>query len=197
MRSFLMLKWACNEASTINQGMSQLSAIQPPRTLLEVFKMLPEGTRVELIDNSLYMSPAPTTNHQDASGTIYTFLNMHVIKGKLGKAFAAPIDVYLSKTNAFQPDIVFISNDNLDTIKEEGIYGAPDLVIEILSPGTRKLDLTKKKDAYEKAGVKEYWIVDPVTKEVIGFHPVKNKFVEFKREKAKISSSLLKSTFKF
>ncbi len=169
----------------------------PPRTLLEVFKMLPEGTCAELIDNSLYMSPAPTLSHQDITGTLYSSILVYLRKKKIGKVFISPIDVFINRDNAFQPDIVFVATVNFSILKEDGIYGAPDLVIEILSPGTKKLDLTKKKDAYEKAGVKEYWVVDPVTKEVLGFHPIKGKYVEFKKEKSKLSSSLLKRVFKF
>ena len=175
----------------------QVSYQTPPRTLLEVFRMLPEGTCAELIDNSLYMSPAPTSNHQEVSITLASLLYIHTQRKKIGKAFAAPIDVYLSKTNVFQPDIIFISNENAGIIKEDGIYGAPDLVIEILSVGTRKLDLTKKKDAYEKAGVKEYWVVDPDTKSAVGFQATQGKFVEFKNEKGKLRSLLLKHTLKF
>jgi Uma2 family endonuclease len=170
---------------------------QPPRTLLEVFKMLPEGTCAELIDNSLYMSPAPTLDHQDVVSNLLATLYIFVKKNNLGKLYPGPVDVYLNRTNAFQPDIVFVAKENLDILKEDGIYGTPDLVIEILSPGTKKLDLTKKKDAYEKAGVKEYWVVDPATKGVLGFRPVKGKYTEFKNEKGKLSSGLLKHIFKF
>lgn len=175
----------------------QEAVLHPPRTLLEVFKMLPEGTRAELIDNSLYMSPAPTTSHQGIvtilSAELYLFIN----RKKLGLVFISPIDVYLNNKNAFQPDILFISNQNQSIVKDDGIYGAPDLVIEILSAGTKKLDLTKKKDTYEKAGVKEYWVVDPETHEAIGFRLIKGKYQEFKRQQNKVSSLLLKRTFKF
>ena len=175
----------------------QVSYQTPPRTLLEVFKMLPEGTRAELIDNSLYMSPAPTLSHQDVSVTLASLIFMHVRQKKSGKVYAAPVDVFLSNKNAFQPDIIFISTENKSKLKEDGIYGAPDLIIEILSPGSKKLDLTKKKDAYEKAGVKEYWIVDPETKESIGHQLEKGSYVEFKKEKGKLPSLLLKRSFKF
>lgn len=175
----------------------QEMVLHPPRTLLEVFKMLPEGTRAELIDNSLYMSPAPNINHQDLSITLAAQLFNLCNRTKSGKVFAAPIDVFLNKENAYQPDIIYIANQNLNIIKTDGVYGAPDLVIEIFSAGTKKLDLTKKKDAYEKAGVKEYWVVDPETSEAIGFQLVKGKYQEFKRQQNKVSSLMLKRTFKF
>jgi Uma2 family endonuclease len=169
----------------------------PPRTILEVFKMLPEGTRAELIEGILYMSPAPFLDHQDASITIGSLLFTFVRKQKLGRVFAAPIDVFLDHENVFQPDIIFVSKSNQTILRKEGVFGAPDLVIEILSPGTRKFDLVKKKKIYEKSGVKEYWVVDPATKECTGFQLIKGEFSEFKKEKGNLQSLLLKHTFKF
>ncbi len=173
-------------------------AIQsPPKTLMEVYRMLPEGTRAEIIDGILYMSPAPLVNHQGLIMKLSSQLFFHCEENKLGEVFTSPIDVYLNNKNAFQPDIIFISKDNNSIVKEDGIYGAPDVIVEVLSPGTSRSDLTKKKPAYEKAGVKEYWVVDPKTKLAIGFRQMKGKFEEFKREKGKLSSSLLKHVFKF
>jgi Uma2 family endonuclease len=168
-----------------------------PRTTMEVFKMLPEGTRCELINGTIYMSPAPTTSHQGTlvalTGQFYIFTT----KTKKGLFFMSPIDVYLdAKKNAFQPDLVFILNENQEIVREDGIYGAPDLVIEVLSKGTQSFDLGKKKKVYEKSGVKEYWVVDPKTKICTGFQLVDKKFVEFKKEKNKITSALLRHTFK-
>ncbi len=164
---------------------------------MEVFKMLPEGTRCELIDGIIYMSPAQTISHQGTltslTGQFYNF----VTKSKRGEIFVSPIDVYLdNKKNAFQPDLIFIAKENGSIIKEDGIYGAPDLVIEVLSKGTKEFDLTKKKNVYEKSGVKEYWVVDTQTKICTGFQPVTKKFVEFKKDKNKITSALLHHTFK-
>jgi Uma2 family endonuclease len=169
----------------------------PPRTTMEVFKMLPEGTRCELINGIIYMSPAPTTSHQRISFTLSGQFFKLINEKKIGEGFASPIDVYLdNKKNAFQPDIIFVSNENSSIIREEGIYGAPDLVIEILSPGTENFDLTKKKKVYEKSGVKEYWVIDTQTKICTGFQLVNKKFVEFKKEKSKLTSALLHHTFK-
>ena len=165
---------------------------------MEVYRMLPEGTRAEIIDGILFMSPAPLVNHQGLIMKLSSRLFFHCEEeNKFGKVYSSPIDVYLNETNAFQPDIIFISNENTSNIKEDGIYGAPDLVIEVLSPGTSKSDLTKKKPAYEKAGVKEYWMVDPKTKMAVGFHLVKNKYVEFAKEKGQLNSRMLKHVFKF
>ena len=159
--------------------------------------MLPEGTRAELINGILYMSPAPTTDHQETSITLSSRIFHFVTKKKLGKVYASPIDVYLNENNSFQPDIVFISKENNSIVKKSGIHGCPDLVVEILSPSTKKFDLVKKKNVYETSGVKEYWIVDPETKECTGFQLKKGKFEDLKKEKGKIVSSLLKTSFKF
>jgi Uma2 family endonuclease len=170
----------------------------PPKTLMEVYRMLPEGTRAEIIDGTLYMSPAPIVNHQGVVLKLSSHLFFHCEEdNNFGKVYSSPIDVYLDERNAFQPDIIFIANANKKIIHNDGIHGAPDLVIEVLSPGTSKSDLTKKKPAYEKAGVKEYWMVDPKTKIAVGFHLVKNKYAEFAKEKGRLNSKLLKHVFKF
>ena len=169
----------------------------PPKTILEVYQMLPEGTRAELINGILYMSPAPNVDHQNTvfslAGQFYNF----IIESKSGQAFLAPIDVFFDERNAFQPDLAFVTNKNTSIVKHDGIHGAPDLIIEIISPGSKNIDLIKKKKVYEKAGVKEYWIINPTSKECTGFQLKKEKFEELKKEKRKIVSVLLKHTFKF
>ncbi len=158
--------------------------------------MLPEGTRAEIIDGVLFMSPAPTLIHQEIIASLGTLLHQFVTKRRLGKVYFSPIDVYLNNKNAFQPDIVFVSNKNFSILKEDGIYGAPDFVIEVLSPGTRQYDLNKKKSAYEKAGVAEYWVVDPLTKECLGFVAKSGSFEALKKQKDKFKSPMLGLTFK-
>ena len=137
---------------------------------MEAFEMMPEGTYCQLINDVLIMSPAPTPDHQLVSGIIYDEIKAIVKSNKSGKVFYAPIDVYLNNKNAFQPDIVFVSKEKEEIIDwKKGIIGAPDLVIEILSPGNKKYDLNKKKVVYEQSGVLEYWVVDPETKWCEGF----------------------------
>nr|NIR48553.1 Uma2 family endonuclease [candidate division KSB1 bacterium]NIR69031.1 Uma2 family endonuclease [candidate division KSB1 bacterium]NIS24097.1 Uma2 family endonuclease [candidate division KSB1 bacterium]NIT71016.1 Uma2 family endonuclease [candidate division KSB1 bacterium]NIU24716.1 Uma2 family endonuclease [candidate division KSB1 bacterium] len=128
---------------------------------------LPEdGERYEVINGELVMVPAPDTNHQDVSGKIEFELRKFNEKIHAGKIFDAPIDVVLSEENIHQPDILFIANENSQIITDKNISGAPDLIIEILSPSTAYYDLVEKKDNYEKFGVKEYWIVDPKKRRV-------------------------------
>ncbi len=144
--------------------------IKPPRTGMEAFELMPEGTFCQLVNDVLIMSPAPTPNHQSALGIIYEEISKFVRAQKLGKIFFSPIDVYLNDKNVFQPDIVLVSKDRAEIIDwKKGIMGAPDLIIEVLSKGNEKYDLTKKKTVYEVSGVKEYWVVDPTTKWCEGF----------------------------
>ncbi len=84
----------------------------------------------------------------------------------LGELRIAPYDVYFDKHNVFQPDIVFVSKENVHIIKKNGLHGAPDLVIEIFSSGTQDYDRSEKRLIYEKYRVKEYWLVEPESKEV-------------------------------
>lgn len=130
---------------------------------MEVYKNLPEGTLAELIDNVIYMSPSPVKNHQQVLQTIFRRLSESIEDSGRGEIIIAPFDVYLDSTsNAVQPDISIILKGNNGYSKPNGhFHGAPDIIIEILSSGNKEYDLVKKKDLYERFGVKEYWIVDP------------------------------------
>ena len=177
--------------------MESTTTIQPPRTILEVWKSLPEGTRAQIIENHLIMSPPPMDIHQEILNeinfSIFSFLKKHPI----GKIRIAPYGVYLDEKNVFEPDLIFISNENLHKIKRNGLHGTPDLVIEILSPSTAKYDKVQKKNLYERHGVREYWIVDPETKEVQGFFLDGDAFNSPLKLKGKIASQVLNFEFQF
>lgn len=177
--------------------MEQRTYIKPPRTIMEVFQSLPEGTMAQLINNQIVMSPAPSDPHQKVIDKIYRRLGDYVEKNNLGETRVAPYDVYLSRRNAFQPDIIFNANENLHKIQHNGLHGAPDLVIEILSPATWRIDKEDKKDEYERSGVREYWIVDPIDKSTEGFQLVNNEFQPLPSEKGKLSIQLLNCTMSF
>ncbi len=130
------------------------------------YERLPEGTPYQLIRGELIMTPSPVPNHQIIKIRIEYELLKFVNDKKLGIVLDAPIDVYFSDTETYQPDIIFISKDRLNIIGEKKIEGPPDLIIEILSPATAYYDLRIKKDTYEQSGVKEYWIVDPIQKTI-------------------------------
>lgn len=115
----------------------------------------------QIINGEEVMSPSPKMPHQSASGELFLVLANHAKQFKLGRVFAAPFDVILEQDfNHLQPDIFFVSNANRE-IMQDWIRGVPDLVIEIVSPGSKKLDTVVKKEVYERYGVPECWIVFP------------------------------------
>lgn len=169
---------------------------RPPRTAMEVFEMLPEGTLAEVINNVLYMSPAPTYEHQYLLGNLFVGLSVFISKNNLGQCVFSPVDVYLGNNNAVQPDIVFIATENLNIIKEGKVKGAPDLIVEVIS-GNKKHDLQTKKNLYETYKVKEYFIIDPDNSEVVTYYSDGAKFILQESKKGKIKSKLLKKSFSF
>ena len=171
---------------------------QIPKTALDVFRLLPEGTLCEVIDNILYMSPPPKYTHQRLIALLYKQIDAFVSDKQLGEVFFSPVDVYLEPlTSAVQPDLLFISNANKSILHDDGyIYGAPDLVIEVLS-SDRKRDLVLKKHLYERAGVKEYFVVDPVTRS-IQFFILENEVFNLNYEEMGVfKSPLLNFQFTF
>lgn len=123
-----------------------------------------DGERWELIHGVPYnMTPAPSRGHQEISGNIFNaFFNF--LKGKSCKVYHAAFDVILSKKNVVQPDIVVVCDPS--KLTDRGCEGTPDLVVEILSPSTTKKDLNEKFQLYQEFGVKEYWVVFPLDKQV-------------------------------
>ncbi len=143
------------------------------------------------------MSPAPLDNHQKVLGKIFVKIYSFVEQHNLGEVRVSPYDVHFDEENIFQPDIVFVAKQNTRLIKERGLYGAPDLVVEILSPSNKGYDKKDKKHVYEKYGVKEYWIVEPNDKTVTGYVLVNDEFIELASTEGIIESKLLSKTFRF
>jgi Uma2 family endonuclease len=171
--------------------------IKPLRTILEVFQNLPEGTPAQLINNQIVMSPAPSDAHQKVLDKVYRQLGNFIELNRLGEVRVAPYDVFLNEKNSYQPDIIFIANNNLGLIKEDGLHGAPDLVIEILSPSSWQYDKGEKKDEYERNGVKEYWMVDPLEKTAEGYYLQFNEFHPIGVLKKTISFKLIDLIIQF
>jgi Uma2 family endonuclease len=135
-----------------------------PRTAVDIYRMLPEGTRCEVIFNELIMSPAPTPQHQLLLSDLHALLYMFLKDAGLGKIIPSPIDVYLDGVDSVvQPDMIVLLNESLGMIKSDGIYGAPDVAIEILS-SNRAYDTKRKRELYQRAGIKEYFLIDPENK---------------------------------
>ncbi len=126
---------------------------------------LPEdGQNYEIVNGVLYMTPSPSGAHQDAVLEIAAYLRDFVKYTGIGKARVALFDVELAHNVVVQPDILVVLNDHHDRIEENRIVGAPDLVVEVSSPGTTTYDRNTKYHAYARAGVVEYWIADPIAR---------------------------------
>jgi len=165
---------------------------------MEVFKSLPEGTLAEVINGNLYRSPSPTRNHQRLVRKLLVAFSNFIEPLALGEVFSAPLDVFLDEhSNAVQPDLLFILTEKLSIAKEDAVHGVPDLVIEILSSSNEKYDLTRKKELYEKFGVKEYWMINPDSKESTGFFLKDGLFDEPLKYQASVKSLLLNHEFHF
>ena len=140
------------------------------------------------------MVPSPTPYHQRISRKIGSLLLQHIEENDLGELLSSPIDVFFSQEHTFQPDIIFISKKRLSIIGDVKVEGAPDLVIEILSPSTAYYDLGTKYEVYEKAGVKEYWLVHPDRKSIEVYENRNENFhlVQAVTQQGIIRSKLLK-----
>ena len=171
--------------------------VRPPKSMLEVWQSLPEGTLCQLINNKLIMSPAPQNLHQVILNDVNVEMSLYLRKNKIGEVRIAPFDVHFSNQNILEPDILFIKNENLSKINTNGLFGAPDLVIEILSPSTSQLDYEEKKLVYERYGVGEYFIVDPNTKSVDSFFLNNKEYKAQETTESKIVSLLLNTEITF
>lgn len=126
-------------------------------------RAMPEGSPYyQLVAGELIKAPSPSIFHQEVVGNIYLLLANHVRKHRLGKVRIASLDVYLSETSVVQPDVFFLANASLPLIQSDGVHGAPDLVIEIVSPSDGWSDKKRKRPIYAQCGEKELWLVDPV-----------------------------------
>ena len=118
-----------------------------------------DDLRRELIDGELFVTPSPVTRHQRVVGRLYARLSTHC-EAHGGDAFVAPLDVYFSDRNVVVPDVLYVGADHADRVEKQFIRGAPDVVVEVSSPSTRRLEILRKRELYERFGVPEYWYVD-------------------------------------
>jgi len=133
----------------------------PPRTYQDLLRLPEDLLRHELIDGEHYLSPAPALKHQDIVLNLGRILSTFVRAHELGRILVAPVDVLFSERDVVEPDVLYVSSAHSDRRRERYVAGAPDLVVEVLSPSSRDVDRIKKRRLYEAHGVPEYWIVDP------------------------------------
>jgi Uma2 family endonuclease len=139
------------------------SANEAVKLTYDDFLLFPDdGKRHELIDGEHYVTASPNTKHQRVSGNLHYLIRSWLEQHQVGRIFYAPFDILFSRFDVVEPDLLFISNERIPQIlTEQHVTGAPDLIIEIGSPATRKRDETIKRRLYDRSGVSEYWMVDP------------------------------------
>jgi Uma2 family endonuclease len=134
------------------------------RLTTDEYYQLPEYAEhdlIQLIDGEVIIGMPPIPRHQAIVIEIIFFLKTYS-QEKKGQVYTAPIDVYLDEHNSFEPDVLYLTPETNCKVEEKRLVGAPDLVVEVLSPSTAKYDRDEKQRTYERHGVREYWIVDPV-----------------------------------
>ena len=134
----------------------------------DLARMPEDGLRHEIIDGVHFVTPAPILRHQRIVGRLFqaiaNYLDVHA---GTGEVFGTPVDTVFTQWDVVEPDVVFVAADQQTILTEPNIQGAPALVVEVLSPGTKKRDLGIKKELFDRGGVREYWIIDPKANTVI------------------------------
>ncbi len=140
----------------------QVATIDTSRSwTVKDYQKLEEGLLAQLIEGQLVTSPAPSPNHQRVLRELFKTFNSFELKGEI---LFSPVDVYLDHETVFQPDLIFISQSDVSRISSRGIEGAPNLVVEVLSPSNSFIDRNIKKRRFLEAGAGEYWLIDPANK---------------------------------
>ena len=150
---------------------AHIAELWPPRggwTEADYFALPDTNRLIELSEGELVMPPHPTDTHQRIVGLLYRRLHAFVESMDLGIVRFAPLPVRLWQGKIREPDILFVSHAHADRIAEQ-VYGPPDLVVEVIAPGTRRLDRGQKFLEYARAGVDEYWLVDPQAQTIEAF----------------------------
>lgn len=144
----------------------QASTLADPFTAEDYRRMEDDGKRYQVINGSLIMAPSPRWNHQQLLRRLVKALEMHLSATDQGELCFSPFDVFFDEENILQPDIFFIAKERLHIVTEEGVMGAPDLVVEVLSPSTAKQDLEEKRAIYQQNAVREMWFLSPTRRAV-------------------------------
>ncbi len=175
---------------SLNQE-NRMSLLKHKTWTYKEYYQLNDDKRYELIEGELIEIPAPTPNHQEILLELSLLLRNYVKTRKSGKIYLAPCDVIFSDINTLQPDIFYISKDKLQIIQKNGIFGSPDLIVEIVSSNPDK-DKVDKFRIYEKHQVQEYWLVDPIKESIEIFVLTKDQFISYSnvQNKAKVKSRL-------
>ncbi|MCH8293610.1 Uma2 family endonuclease [Candidatus Poribacteria bacterium] len=163
-----------------------------PATSAQYFALEDDGFRYELIEGRLEVMPSPLTIHQHISAEILVEIKLFLRQHPIGEVYVAPLDVELGPIDTYQPDLLFIHNDNQDVRNQPRIHGTPELVVEVLSSSTKNKDFGVKFENYARFGVKEYWIIAPQTEEHHFYLAEDQQFSEVYPENNRYESHVIK-----
>ena len=166
--TLLALEQIFTEQSVVCEAAASYKTDRNGSYTLDDYYALPEDQRVELIDGYFYTMLSPTFGHQSIAGEIHRQIANYIMEHNGScRPFIAPVDVQLDcdEKTMVQPDVLVVCDR--EKIVPTHVYGAPDLIMEILSPATRKIDMNIKHSKYAAAGVREYWLIDPDKKKVV------------------------------
>ena len=172
------------------------TSIQQRATVAD-YNQLPEGAKYQLIEGEITDMPSPSYLHQKIVGKIFVEIDLALRDKKQAEAVVAPMDVHLDEENVYQPDIFLYAVERAELMQDHGFQGAPDVVIEVSSKGTVFYDYNKKFRNYEKAGVREYFIIDPEDKAVYRFDLKEENFKEQFLGYGKITSLIFEFNIDF
>lgn len=154
---------AMGERATLGLGGPSVDRRADPAlyTYEDLVALPTDRYRHELLAGELVLTPAPSPRHQAVLSNLHRVVDAHVRRRELGLVLFAPVDVYFDETTVLQPDLVFVARRHLARVGEVRIEGPPDLVVEVVSQGTRALDTERKRAVYERFRVPQYWVLDP------------------------------------
>jgi len=153
-----------------------------------------DDERYEILDGELLMAPAPGTRHQFVAGKLYRLVADFAEDRNAGAVLPAPTDVVLDDDEVVQPDLLFVRSERVpEVVGERAVNGAPDLVVEVLSPSSLDRDRHRKREIYRRYGVREFWIVDPANRaiEVLVLEEGDFRLASFAAETGAVASTVL------
>jgi Uma2 family endonuclease len=168
--------------------------VRKPPTSVEEYLAMPEGAPYfQFINGEAVYFPTQTLHHQSIILDVLIPMNAFVSANNLGKVLLSPLDLYLNDRELYMPDLMFASNERLHILTKKNVQGAPDLVVEVLSPSTGYYDLSHKKMVYEREGVREYWLVYPDELRIEVLQNTDNGFIVLNqaRKQGVVSSAVL------
>jgi Uma2 family endonuclease len=150
--------------------MEQTAAAERRLTYADFLLFPDDGMRHEIVDGVHYVTASPNPGHQELVGRLYLAIGNHLATRRhLGRVFLSPLDVVMSDYDVVEPDLLFVAGNQQTILTEANVQGSPALLVEVLSPSTRHRDEGIKRQLFDRAGVREYWIVDPKARRVVVF----------------------------